>query len=88
LSFTAGLKIYIFNTFKLRFEIANSAGVGRTGTFILIDSALRSAKQDGQVNLLAMLAHMRTQRPNMVDNEVKAKIIFNFIQAYNYFVDI
>jgi len=60
--------IWVISGIYLKWKF--SAGVGRTGTFILIDSALRSAKQDGQVNLLAMLAHMRMQRPNMVDNDV------------------
>jgi protein tyrosine phosphatase len=47
-----------------------SAGVGRTGTIILIDVCLKMAKLEGFIDSLAVLARMRHQRANMVDNHV------------------
>jgi len=47
-----------------------SAGVGRTGTIILIDTCLRMANAEGLVDPFHVLAAMREQRLNLVDNEV------------------
>ncbi|XP_023211909.1 receptor-type tyrosine-protein phosphatase T-like [Centruroides sculpturatus] len=44
-----------------------SAGIGRTGTLILIDSMLDMAAAENQVDLLSQLHIMRQQRINMVE---------------------
>ncbi|XP_076341555.1 receptor-type tyrosine-protein phosphatase T-like isoform X2 [Tachypleus tridentatus] len=44
-----------------------SAGVGRTGTLILLDSALQMMKAENQVDVLGLLYTLRKQRVNLVE---------------------
>ena len=47
-----------------------SAGVGRTGTFICIDSVLEQIKKEQVVDIAGAINKMRHQRMKMVQNEV------------------
>ncbi|XP_064476699.1 receptor-type tyrosine-protein phosphatase S-like [Ornithodoros turicata] len=45
-----------------------SGGIGRTGTFILLDSMMDQSEKEGQVNLVEQLRAMRQNRINLVES--------------------
>jgi len=47
-----------------------SAGVGRTGTFILIDRLLQHIQHETTIDIFGMIQEMRGYRSNMIQTEV------------------
>ena len=59
-----------------------SAGIGRSGCFILIDAMLEQIDQQGTVDVYSYFKYLRTRRINMVQNVVGVNI--NFLQESLY----
>ena len=65
-------KIKTCKVVKSPFLPFSSAGIGRTGTYIAIDASLNRIWEEGTMDVLGIVTHMRGQRGDMVQNEVKA----------------
>jgi protein-tyrosine phosphatase len=50
--------------------VCDSAGVGRTGTFISLDYLYEQATDSGRVDVLGCVRKLRQQRMDMVQREV------------------
>ena len=62
----------VFHIFlKFGFDIyIDSAGVGRTGTFLAIDNLLKEAAATGRISIPQAVVTLRKQRVNMVQSLV------------------
>ena len=59
-----------FTNNAVSFRIHSSAGVGRTGTFIAIDSVQEQVKTEKVVDIAGVVNKMRQQRIKMVQTQV------------------
>ena len=55
------------------FCVPFSAGVGRTGVFITLSIVLERMRYEGVVDLFQTVKTLRTQRPAMVQTEVRSR---------------
>lgn len=56
---------------SLIMSVSTSAGVGRTGVFITLSIILERMRYEGVVDLFQTVKTLRTQRPAMVQTEVR-----------------
>ena len=62
-----------------------SAGVGRTGTFILLDTVMQQMKNEGTLSIYNVLKNVRDQRMKMVQTKVTRIATYN---AYCFVSDV
>ncbi|XP_071117101.1 uncharacterized protein [Haliotis cracherodii] len=54
-----------------------SAGIGRTGTYIAVDSLIDQARGEGVVDVLGYVSVMRAQRKNMIQTAAQYECVFH-----------
>lgn len=63
------------------FVLLSSAGVGRTGTFMVIDSTLDRIKAESTIDIFNFVAYLRTRRTAMVQTEVCNTSLFILMKS-------
>ena len=56
-----------------------SAGIGRTGAFIVIDSMLRMAEKEKKIDVLGHFCKIRMQRINMVEKYAQYRFVYQVL---------
>ena len=62
-----------------------SAGIGRTGTFIVIDMIIGQIERRGldcEIDIQRMIQNIRAQRSGMVQTEAQYKFVYMAVQYY------
>lgn len=62
-----------------------SAGIGRTGTFIVIDMIIDQIKRQGfecEIDIQRTIQMVRSQRSGMVQTEAQYKFVYMAVQHY------
>ena len=75
LSYTAGIVNTILSRIYIELFSLFSAGVGRTGTFIVIDVMLQKLDNNEPLDIMNYVCRMRAQRGSMVQTSVSLLII-------------
>ncbi|ETE65823.1 Receptor-type tyrosine-protein phosphatase epsilon, partial [Ophiophagus hannah] len=64
-----------------------SAGVGRTGTFIVIDAMIDMMHAEQKVDVFEFVARIRSQRPQMVQTDMQYSFIYQALLEYYLYGD-
>lgn len=64
-----------------------SAGVGRTGTFIVIDAMMDMIHSEQKVDVFEFVSRIRNQRPQMVQTDVQYTFIYQALLEYYLYGD-
>ena len=64
-------------------SLSLSAGIGRTGAFCALSTAIERVKAEGIVDVFHTIKHLRTQRPHMVQTVVSKPFFHPFTIQWN-----